>query len=133
MPVIQGADLTSVSTTREPLPEQEYLLDIFGSEMSEDGTKVIIKTRVIEPSEEAKKEFWDWCTVSGEWKEIGLQQVKRYLEAVFGKGSPEAEASPPDTDPLHGHQVRAYLTISAYKDSTGQEQRNNKAKRIRAA
>lgn len=137
MPVIEGADLTSVSTTREPLPEEDYLFDIIGSEMSEDKNKLILKLRVVEPEEVngvnvKGREFWEWLTVKGEWGHIGLQQLKRYLEAVFGKGSTEADT--PDSDPLHGQQVRAYLIIDPYKDkTTGEEVKNNKAKRIRAA
>lgn len=132
-PVIEGADLTTISTKREPLPEYDYVLEIFGSEFDESRTKIIVKTRVAEgPDNTVGKEFWDWCQVTGEWKEIGLQQIKRYLEAVFGKGSDEAEAVPPDTDVLHGHKVRAYLIIDSYTKD-GEEQRNNKAKRIRAA
>lgn len=133
MPVIQGADLSSVSTERQALPEGDYLLDIFTSELSENKEKVIIKMKVLDGPEGTKnKEFWDWCTVTGQWTEIGLQQIKRYLEAVFGKGSTEAEAAPPDTDPLHGHQVRVYLSIESYKKD-GEDKTSNKAKQIRAA
>lgn len=134
MPVIQGADLTAVSTSMEPVPESEVVLDIVTSEFSDDKNKIIIKTKIVEHDEEryVGREFWDWCNVTGDHAHIGLQQIKRYLEAVFGKGSPQAEASPPDTDVLHGSRVRAYLTVDSWKDQTGQEKKGNKAKRIMA-
>lgn len=135
MPVIEGADMTTISTKRQALPEGDYRLQITTSEFDESKTKIIIKTKVVESSVEGQvgKEFWDWCSVVGEWKEIGLQQIKRYLEAVFGKGSPEAEAVPPDTDVLHGHVVDVYLAVESYKGKSGEEEQSNRAKRIRAA
>lgn len=140
MPVIEGADLTSVSTDRDPYPENEYLVTIKESEIK-DGKTLIMKTRIDEPEEFAGREFWDFINLvqnDGKRNEIGLTTIKRYLEAVYGKGSAEAEASPPDTDVLNGMSVRLLLTESEYEDKKdidpatgkGRLKRNNKVKRI---
>jgi len=133
MPVIQNADLTSVSTEREPYPEGEYLITVKESELKDNKT-VIIKSRIEEPAEFQGREYWDFINIvqnDGKMNRIGLENIKRYLEAVFGKGSPEAEASPPDTDVLNGHQVRALLTIREYTPQGETEaRRNNQTKRV---
>jgi hypothetical protein len=137
MPQIEGADLTSVSTEREPYPEQEYLVTIKESELSEDNRQLIIKTVIDEPAEFAGREYWDFINLidnSGKQNKIGWSSIKRYMEAVFGKGSPEAEASPPDTDVLNGHSVRLYLKPNSYTDkTTGAEKKNNKTAKVLAA
>lgn len=136
MPVLQGADLTQVSTTREPLPEGDYLVTVLESEIQNDRT-LVLKMRVEEPAEFAPRQFWDYINLiqnDGKQNRISLEQIKRYIEAVFGKGSPEAEASPPDTDVLNNHQLRLYLIIDEFKPKNWKEgdelSRNNKVKKI---
>ena len=131
MPVIQGADLTSVSTEREPFPDGEYLLTIKESEV-QNGKMVVIKSTIEEPQEFQGREYWDFINIiqnDGKQNRIGLENIKRYLEAVFGKGSPEAEASPPDTDVLNGHSVRALISTREYQKD-GETKRNNQVKRV---
>ena len=133
MPILEGADLTQVSTTREPMPEGDYLVTVLESEISGSKT-LVLKTRIDEPAEFANRQFWDYINLiqnDGKQNRISLEHIKRYLEAVFGKDSPEAEASPPDTDVLNGHQVRLYLIIDEFKDNkTDEIRRNNKVKKI---
>lgn len=133
MPILEGADLTQVSTTREPMPEGDYLVTVLESEIS-GGKTLVLKTRIDEPAEFANRQFWDYINLiqnDGKQNRISLEHIKRYLEAVFGKDSPEAEASPPDTDVLNGHQVRLYLIIDEFKDNkTDEIRRNNKVKKI---
>lgn len=143
MPVIPGADLTSVSTDFEPYPNGEYLVTFIKSELHE-GKQMRITTRIESPEEFQGRPFTDFINLKqndGKWNEIGLKQCKLYLEAVFGKGSPEAEASPPDTDPLNGHQARLLLEINEYwprdeqakpesERNPDNKRRNNKVKRV---
>jgi len=136
MPILQGADLTQVSTTREPLPEGDYVVTILESEIQGDRT-LVLKTRVEEPAEFAPRQFWDYINLiqnDGKQNRISLEHIKRYLEAVFGKDSPEAEASPPDTDVLNGHTVKLYLIVDEFKPKGWKEgdelSRNNKVKKI---
>lgn len=130
MPILQGADLTQVSTTREPLPEGDYVVTILESEMN--GNTLVMKTRIEEPSEFAGRQFWDWINYiqnDGKINQISLEHIKRYLEAVYGKDSPESNQ--PDTDVLNGHQVKLYLVIDEYKAKGSDEtKRNNKVKKI---
>lgn len=140
MPIIEGADLTSVSTEREPYPDGEYLVTVQSSEIK-DGKSLIIKSRIEEPVEYQGREYWDFINLKqndGKQNRIGLESCKRYLEAVFGKGSSEAEASPPDTDVLNGHQVKLLLETRSYwpnsipeADRTEEnKKRNNQTKRV---
>ena len=136
MPIIEGADLSNVSTERELLPEGEYLFTILDSELSEDGNSLIIKRRVEEAPPEGEKfvgqENWDWINIvdkQGKRNEIGYQTLKKYLEAVFGKGSDESNVA--DSDPLHGHQVRIYIEQKGSKKDPDKLFQNNK--RIMAA
>jgi hypothetical protein len=120
-PVIEGADLSSVSTKREPLPEHEYVLTYTGQEL--EPKQLILKMRVDEPAEingsnTQGREHWEFINLvqnDGKQNKIGWTTIKRHLEAVFGEGSNEAEANPPDTDVLNGHSVRAYMVIDEYK------------------
>ena len=133
MPVLQGADLTQVNTTREPMPEGDYLVTVLESEIQGEGKTLVLKTRIEEPSEFAGRQFWDYINLiqnDGKMNRISLEQIKRYIEAVYGKGSQEAEASPPDTDVLNGHNVRLYLIVDEFKDKTGETKKNNKVKKI---
>lgn len=133
-PILEGADLTQVSTTREPLPEGDYVVTVFESEIQKGGKTLVLKTRVEEPAEFAPRQFWDYINLiqnDGKPNKISLEQIKRYLEAVFGKDSPEAENTRPQTDILNGHQVRLYLIIDEFKDEkSGEKKRNNKVKKI---
>lgn len=138
MPVIEGADLTKVSTTYEPLPEGEYLLNVKEVIWADENKKAqVIINEVLEPVElkgRTHRDYVNLFTKEGKLNEISLSHIKRYLEAVFGKGSPEAEATPPDTDLLVGHQTRQYLIVDSYEDrTTKEEKKNNKAKKIMKA
>jgi hypothetical protein len=134
-PVLENVDLTSVSTKREAFPEGEYTVTIKGSELDEGKKTLIMKTVIEEPTELQGREFWDWINIvqnDGKKNEIGYKNIKRYLEAAFGKGSSEAESSPPDTDVLNGHQVVLYLKQTTYTDKDKQEQPKNEVKKISA-
>lgn len=138
-PVIEGADLTSVSTEFEPYPEIEsgYKVTYISSELSEDKKQLQIKTRIEEPAEYAGRPYTEFINLiqnDGKKNQIGWTTIKRHLEAVFGKGSAEAESSPPDTDLLNGHQAVLYLEINEYKPKGWKEgeplKKNNKTKKI---
>lgn len=136
-PIIEGADLTSVSTEFEPYAEQEIIVTVQKSELTEDKKQLRIVTKIDEPAELNGRPYTEFINLiqnDGKQNEIGWSTIKRWLEAVFGKGSPEAEAAPPDTDNLDGHQVRLYLTINEYKPKGWQEgdklARNNKTKKV---
>lgn len=139
MPIIKGADLTSVSTERKVYREGEYVAEITKQEFSEDERFLIITHKFEEaPDNEDVGQSWqNWIYLQqddGKLSEIGLQTIKRYLEAVFGKGSPETQGNPPDTDPLTGNRVRLYLISDSWKDKkSGEDRTGNKAKRIMAA
>lgn len=133
MPVLENVDLSSVSTKREAFPEGEYTLTFKASELDAEKKTVILKTVIEAPDQYQGREFWDWINIvqnDGKKNEIGYKNIKRYLEAVFGKGSSEAEASPPDTDVLNGHQVMVYLKQTSYKDKSGEDQPKNEVKKI---
>lgn len=136
MPVLNNVDLTSVSTKNEAFPELEsgYLVTFKESEISEDQRSLILKMRIDEPAEYAGREYWDWINLvqnDGKTNQISLKHIKRYLEAVFGEGSAEAEASPPDTDVLNAHQARIFMVQRGYKDKkTGEDRMANDVKRI---
>lgn len=144
-PILEGVDLSSVSTDFETYPEQEYVLTILSSTFSDDTKKqLVIKQRIEEPAEFAGKPYSDFINLvknNGTSNEIGWKNVKRYMEAVFGKGSDEAEAVPPDTDQLNGHRVRSVLEINSYQDKNWKEgdpidrkmKKNNKVKGVFAA
>lgn len=144
MPVIPNADLTKVSTDFETYEPGEYLVEVKESEFANDNKQIRIKTQIVEPVEHAGKIFTDFINLvqnDGKQNPYGLASVKQYLEAVFGKGSPEAESSPPDTDPLNGHQVKLLLAINEYTpkpdkatefnpDGSPKKKRNNQVKRV---
>lgn len=133
MPVLENVDLSSVSTKREAFPEGEYTLTFKASELDAEKKTLIMKTVIEAPDKYQGREFWDWINIvqnDGKKNEIGYKNIKRYLEAVFGKGSSEAEASPPDTDVLNGHQVVVYLKQTSYKDKSGEDQPKNEVKKI---
>lgn len=126
-PIIEGADLTSVSTKREPLPEAEYILTVTSQEL--EPKQLILKLRVDEPEEvngtqTRGREHWEYINLiqnDGQKNKIGWTTIKRFLEAVFGAGSAEAEANPPDTDVLNGHSLRAYMIVDEYKPKDWKE------------
>jgi len=141
-PIIQGADLSTVSITREPFAEGEYLVTILKSEIQPGGKMLVIKTKIEQAPEDKDigREFWDWVNIiqnDGKINQISMEHLKRYLAAVFGKDSPEANAAPPDTDPLDGHQVKLYLIKDSYPDKKDLDENgqpkiktNNKVKSI---
>lgn len=130
-PIIEGADMTKISTERENLPEGIYKFTIIESEFSDDGSSLIIKRRVEEAPAEGEKFLnqvnWDWINIkdnSGKTNEIGFQTIKKYLECVFGKGSPESLSN--DTDPLNGHVVEIYVVEKGSKKEPDKLYNNNK-------
>jgi hypothetical protein len=138
MPVIQNADLTSVSTKNEPFPEGNYDFVIFESELSDDQRTVIIKHKCEagDDPQQVGREYWNWINLiqnDGKPNRVGAIQIKRYMEAVFGEGSPEAETASPDTDVLNGHRVKLFLKVRTYtpKGST-EEKKSNEVKMISA-
>lgn len=131
-PVIEGADLTSVSTKREPYPEGEYTITIKNSELDEEKKTLILKSNIEEPEQFRGRELWDFINLvqnDGKKNKIGWITIKRYLEAAFGKGSNEAESNPPDTDVLNGQQVKVYLKVTSYKKD-GEDVPKNEVKKI---
>lgn len=144
MPIIQGADLTNVSTEFELYPAGEYVATVKESEFANDNKQLRIKSVFVEPVEYAGKVFTDFINLvqnDGKQNQYGLASVKQYLEAVFGKNSPEAEASPPDTDVLNGHNVKLVLAINEYTpkpdkatefnpDGSPKKKSNNQVKRV---
>jgi len=150
MPIIEDADLTSVSTDREPFPEGMYSVTVKESELIPEGKGVIIRSRIDSAEVEgedgskfAEREYWDYIYTKqndGKANKMGLEQIKKYMEAAFGKGSPEADTPRPDTDLLNGQQLKLYLTVRTYddkneKDVNGQpvKRRSNSVKKIFAA
>lgn len=123
-PVLQGVDLTSVSTEREAYPEGEYMVTIKETELQENNKGLIVKCRIDEPAEFQNREFWDFINLvqnDGKQNRIGHETIKRYIEAAYGKGSPEAESNPPDTDVLNGQRVRLVLGSKEYKPKDWKE------------
>jgi hypothetical protein len=121
MPIIEGADMASVETERKPFPEDSYKGLIYATEMTDDKKQIVIKHKEFVRSEDGSSvegsgnEFWDYINVrnnDGQINKYGMADVKRYLEAVFGKGSPESLNA--DTDPLVGHVVGHYLKVEDY-------------------
>lgn len=138
-PILENVDLTSVSTEFEPYPELSsgYKVTILSSELGEDKKQLMVKTRIEEPAEYAGRPYTDFINLvqnDGKPNPIGATTVKRYMEAVFGKGSTEAESFPPNTDLLNGHQALLYLEINEYKPKGWKEgdklKKNNKTKKI---
>lgn len=142
MPIIPGADLTSVSTDFELYPDGEYTVTILGSELTEGNKQLRIKTRIEQPVEFQGKPFTDFINLiqnDGKQNQMGLTNIKRYLEAVYGKGSAEAEASPPDSDLLDNKQVKLQLAKNSYvpknptefnPDGSPKKKENNQVKRV---
>lgn len=131
MPVLKNANLSSVSTEFKPYPEGEYLIRVESSEVHQDGAQLRIISKIEEPAEFAGRTFTDFINLvknDGKRNDIGYTTVKRYLEAVFGKGSPEADAEEPDTDALNGSALRIYLVEETYKDKSGAEKPTNRVK-----
>ena len=132
MPIIKGADLSSVSTDFELYPPGAYKVEVKSSEMSENGKNLLIKTEIVECDTDQKyigKNFTHFInleTNAGDRNEIGLQTLKRYLEAVFGKKSPEADVA--DSDPLNGHLVT--LVLGQRPDKNDKELMRQDVKKI---
>ena len=136
-PIIDGADLTEVSTDFEVLPEGDYVVTI--KDVVEGKTKknqlpqVIVQMQVTDGNSEFNgKPISDFITLKqndGKKNEIGLKQLKRYFEAVLGKEA--ANTTAPDTDLLKDKQVRIMVSVNKYTPEGETEERtNNKIKRI---
>lgn len=126
MPIIENADLTTVSTEYKAYPEGTYGLRIKDSSFDQNNKNLIIESEITDAENpehvgRTYKHRINMVDNSGKRNEIGLTTLKRYLETVFGKGSPESQVA--DSDPLHGHDIRVYLVVKSYKDKTTQEDR----------
>jgi len=135
MPVLQNADLSSVDTSFKPYPERPegYVVRVKESQFHKDGAQLRIISEIEEPEEYKGRPFTHFINVrqnDGSANKYGLADVKRYMEAVFGKGSQEAENANPDTDVLNGSTVRLYLFEDSYKDKSGNDVPSQGVKKI---
>lgn len=122
MPIIEGADMTTVSTSFKPYGEGVYQMLVKSSELASENRQLRIKMEIEDAPDSADvgKPFTHFINIvqnDGKKNQIGLETIKRYLEAAYGKGSDEANQN--DTDYLNGRRVRLYLTVGSYKK--GQE------------
>jgi hypothetical protein len=139
MPIIEDADLTSVSTTSEPLPEAEYEATITEVEYRTDNPAkpvVIVKSR-IDGGDQNGRVVWDWMHMKqndGKPNEVAKRQLKRYFEAVLGEEA--ANVSRPNTDDLINARVGLFLELEEYtpkaseKNPNPKPQSRNNVKRI---
>ncbi len=124
MPVLTGGNLSSVETSFKPYPEGLYTIRVEGSELAKDNAQLRIKSVIEAPEEFAGKSFTHFISLNkkdGTRNAYGWADIKRYLEAVFGKGSAEAEAGDPDTDALNGSVLKLYLVEGEYEGKPTQE------------
>jgi hypothetical protein len=118
MPIIEGADLTSVDTGFKNYPEGSYKVHIKEVEHFENR-QVRIKTEIIEADEPSAvgkpfTHFINYRNADGSINQYGIADIKRYLEAIYGKKSPESLTA--DTDLLHDKVVLLYLNERADKN-----------------
>jgi len=119
-PVIEGADLSSVSTKRPVWAEATYRTTIVKSEFDEQKKNLIIFHRLREPAgnQKAGDEYQDWLNIvtnAGERNEIGYQSLKKYFEALMPE---HANDAPPNSDLLHGIDCKVMITSKDDKDGT---------------
>lgn len=147
MPLIQGADLSTVSTKYEPLPAGAYKTRLKAAyETDDDGVsrpRVVVRHKVLESfdGENVGREFTDFMYLNqndGKPNEISLKQLKRYFEAVLGEEA--ANTTAPETELLDDQEVSVELSIESYpskkeknEDNTPKIMYNNRVKRIVAA
>lgn len=132
-PIIEGADLTTVDTSFKNYPEGSYLVLIKDVEIFEDR-QARVKCEIVEaedPSFVGKPfiHFINFRDADGSLNKYGLADIKRYLEAIYGKGSPESNTA--DTDLLPNNQVLLYLNERADKNDSTKMYQN--VKKILAA
>lgn len=116
MPIIEGADLSNVSSAFDARPEGEYTIQVKESKFEKEGKFLVIHSKILSGPDgyEVKDNdtYQDWINLKqndGKVNEIGYKTIKRYLEWAFGKGSPEANQN--DTDVLNGYEGKIYLTV----------------------
>ena len=123
MPIIEGADLSNVSSNNT-VPAGTYRFRVKKSEyIGDNNENLIIISEILEAPEEALvgKDYRDLINrvqKDGKTNEFFLQNIKRYMEACFGKGSPQAVASSPDTDWLNDQEFIAEVTMKPDKEGT---------------
>lgn len=125
-PVIEGADLGSVSTKYENWPEGAYKFTLYNSEW--DGKTVRLKLRLREPKGDFKagKEYTEFLNLKnneGEDNEYGYKDFKRWFEALVPD---HANDRPPNSDLLHGSDCICQVTIKTGTDGV----ERNKIKKI---
>lgn len=144
MPVISGADLTTVETSYVPLNNGVYRMRIKDAEVeTEPKLRVIVKLKVVDSpdGERIGSEMSDYIYLTqkdGKPNEIGKKQLKRYFEAALGKEA--ANTAEPNTDDLKDQEVMVELEQESYKKPETEEQKakgevnetriNNKVKRV---
>lgn len=133
-PVIEGADLGSVSLSRA-WPEAAYKFTILKSEFSDEKKFLIFTMRLREDvtaggqTIKAGREYQDWINLvknDGARNELGWQSIKKYFAALL----PEHKNDfPPNTDLLSGADCTLYLTTRLQDEDDPDSARNN-VKRI---
>jgi hypothetical protein len=131
-PVIEGADLSSVSTKFEIWPEGTYPTVIMTSKFDDKGKNLMIIHKTREPVGmiQAGREYTDFInmtTNAGERNDIGHKSLKRYFEALLPE---HANDNPPNSDLLHGLDCKLFISSKANKDTD--EQRNYVKKILKA-
>jgi hypothetical protein len=128
MPVIEGADLSTVSTKFPLWPEGAYKTTIKGSHFDDEKKNLIIVHRLREAHGDYKagREYQNYInlkTNAGEVNEIGYQSIKKYFEPLLPE---HANDRPPNTDLLDGMDCTIYISQRTGKD----EVERNYVKRI---
>lgn len=132
------ADFSSISSSREPLTEGEYLFKLLEIQDQENDqewksdaknagkTPALVFVSEVVEGDRAGAQVFDYIYTKqkdGKINKMGLGQVKGYAEAILGK---EAANGPSlDTDTLPGNQFRGYMKSSTYTDKTTGEQKSN--------
>lgn len=133
MPVIEGADLSSVSLSRA-WPEAAYKTTIKESHFDEKGKNLVIVHLLREEVSaggqtiKAGREYQDWInlvTNAGDRNELGWASIKKYFKAL---NPAHANDNPPNTDLLNGLDCTIYLTVQVDEDDP--DNNRNRMKRI---
>lgn len=138
MPIIEGADLTSIDTSFKNYPEGSYTVLVKevtfwrGKDASDarHGTQVRVVTEIVDNDADPKNNgkpfthFINFRDENGELNRYGLADIKRYLEAIYGKGSPQVGRG--DTDDIAGNTVLLYLNERADKNDPSKMYQNVK-------
>lgn len=139
MPIIEGADLTSIETEFKNFPEGSYRMlvkevNFYDDKDPVDSPSLANKLRIVSEIQEndvdhehnSKKftHFINFRNEDGTLNKYALADIKRYLEAIYGKKSPESNRA--DTDLIPGHEVTLYLSERPNKDDPDKPYQNVK-------